>query len=138
MGGTWMALAYGFGGMRDHDGVLTFRPRRPLDGEGIMRIPLTMRGQRIEVEIDAEARTVKYSLHEGEGLLLRHEDEEIRLTKGDSTATRTLAEDSGVFFRDFSFKAIALIIGSKPIANSCSQLRKFLSEVSPPRGWGKT
>jgi alpha,alpha-trehalose phosphorylase len=53
-----------------------------------------MRGQRIEVEIDAEARTVKYSLHEGEGLLLRHEDEEIRLTKGDPTATRTLAEDS--------------------------------------------
>ncbi len=47
-----------------------------------MRIPLTMRGQRIVVDIDATARTVKYSLHEGDGLMLRHEDEEIRLTKG--------------------------------------------------------
>ncbi len=94
MGGTWMALAYGFAGMRDYDGVLTFRPRRPPDGEGIMRIPLTMRGQRIEVEIDAEARTVKYSLREGEGLMLRHEEEEIHLTKDDPTATRTMGEDS--------------------------------------------
>jgi alpha,alpha-trehalose phosphorylase len=94
MGGTWMALAYGFGGMRDYDGVLTFRPRRPADSTGIMRIPLTMQGQRIEVEIDATARTVKYSLHEGDGLMLRHEDEEIHLTKDVPTATRKIAEDS--------------------------------------------
>ncbi|MCH7615288.1 MAG: glycoside hydrolase family 65 protein [Nitrospinae bacterium] len=94
MGGTWMTMVYGFAGMRDYDGVLTFRPRRPPDGEGIMRIPLTMRGQRIEVEIDAEARTVKYSLREGEGLMLRHEEEEIHLTKDDPTATRTMGEDS--------------------------------------------
>ena len=94
MGGTWMALAYGFAGMRDYDGVLTFRPRRPPDGEGIMRIPLTMRGQRIEVEIDTEARTVKYSLREGEGLMLRHEEEEIHLTPNQSVVTRPLSENS--------------------------------------------
>src|SRR6266481_3940301 len=29
MGGTWMTLTYGFGGMRDHDGKLSFRPQRP-------------------------------------------------------------------------------------------------------------
>ena len=28
MGGTWMMLAYGFGGMRDFDGALSFWPRR--------------------------------------------------------------------------------------------------------------
>ena len=94
MGGTWMTLAYGFGGMRDYDGVLTFRPRRPPESTGIVRIPLTMRGQRIVVEIDATARTVKYSLYEGDGLMLRHEDEEIRLTKENQTATRSIAEDS--------------------------------------------
>jgi alpha,alpha-trehalose phosphorylase len=94
MGGTWMTLAYGFGGMRDYDGVLTFRPRRPSESTGIVRIPLTMNGQRIVVEIDATARTVKYSLHEGDGLMLRHEDEEIRLTKDDQTATRALVEYS--------------------------------------------
>ena len=94
MGGTWMALVYGLFGMRDYDGVLSFRPRRPTDSKAIMRIPLTMRGQRIEVEIDDTARTVKYSLQEGEGLLLRHGDEEIRLTKDDPTATRTIGEVS--------------------------------------------
>jgi alpha,alpha-trehalose phosphorylase len=94
MGGTWMALTYGFGGMRDYDGVLSFRPRRPSYSTGIMRFPLTMLGQRIVVEIDATARTVNYSLHEGDGLMLRHEDEEIRLTKDAPTATRTIAEDS--------------------------------------------
>jgi hypothetical protein len=53
-----------------------------------------MRKQRIEVEIDAAARTVKYSLQEGNGLMLRHEEEEIHLTKDDPTATRTMGEDS--------------------------------------------
>lgn len=94
MGGTWMSLAYGFGGMRDHDGVLTFRPRRPSDSAGIMRIPLTMYGQRIMVEIDASARTAKYSLREGDGLMIRHEDEEIRLTAEQPIVTRSLSEDS--------------------------------------------
>jgi alpha,alpha-trehalose phosphorylase len=28
MGGTWMMLAYGFGGLRDYDGTLSFWPRR--------------------------------------------------------------------------------------------------------------
>ena len=28
MGGTWMMLTYGFGGMRDDDGTLSFWPRR--------------------------------------------------------------------------------------------------------------
>ncbi|MDH3770259.1 MAG: hypothetical protein OET79_04615, partial [Nitrospirota bacterium] len=30
MGGTWRALVYGLGGMRDDDGILTFRPDAPL------------------------------------------------------------------------------------------------------------
>ncbi len=59
-----------------------------------MRIPLTMRGQRIEVEIDAEARTVKYSLREGEGLMIRHEKEEIHLGPEQTVVTRSLSEDS--------------------------------------------
>ncbi|UCH91242.1 MAG: glycoside hydrolase family 65 protein [Nitrospirota bacterium] len=94
MGGTWMALAYGFLGMRDYDGVFTFRPRRPKDSIGIMRVPLTMRETMILVEIDASARTATYSLQEGDGLMIRHEDEEIHLTKDDPTATRAIAEDS--------------------------------------------
>ena len=29
MGGTWMVIAYGFGGLRDYDGKVSFRPQRP-------------------------------------------------------------------------------------------------------------
>jgi alpha,alpha-trehalose phosphorylase len=94
MGGTWMVLAYGFGGMRDYDGVLTFRPRRPSGSGAEMKFPLTFRGQRLEVDINTTARTVKYSLHDGDGLMFRHEDEEIRLTKDAPMATRPIVKDS--------------------------------------------
>jgi alpha,alpha-trehalose phosphorylase len=33
MDGTWMVLAYGFGGLRDYGGSLSFRPQRPLEEE---------------------------------------------------------------------------------------------------------
>jgi hypothetical protein len=44
--------------------------------------------------MDVATRTVKYSLHEGDGLMQRHEDEEIRLTKDAPTATRPMVKDS--------------------------------------------
>ncbi len=75
-GGTWMALVYGFGGMRDHEREISFHPRLPADWEGL-RFRLELRGQRIEVDMDREGTT--YRLLEGSGLLLRHEDEEFRL-----------------------------------------------------------
>ena len=39
MGGTWMMLAYGFGGLRDDDGTLSFWPRRPPEVQAILRFP---------------------------------------------------------------------------------------------------
>jgi hypothetical protein len=45
MGGTWMMLAYGLGGMRDDDGMLSFRPRRAPEDNAILRFPVTYRGQ---------------------------------------------------------------------------------------------
>jgi alpha,alpha-trehalose phosphorylase len=71
MGGTWMMLTYGFGGMRDDDGTLSFWPRRAPEDNAILRFPLTYRGQMLEVEIGLE--TVTYALREGECLLIRHE-----------------------------------------------------------------
>src|SRR5262249_2004584 len=79
MGGTWMMLTYGFGGMRDDDGTLSFWPRRAPEENAILRFPLTYRGQMLEVEIGLE--TVQYALREGEGLVIRHEKEEIQLTQ---------------------------------------------------------
>ena len=44
MGGTWMMLTYGFGRLRDHDGTLSFWPRRAPKENGILRFPLRTAG----------------------------------------------------------------------------------------------
>jgi alpha,alpha-trehalose phosphorylase len=89
MGGTWMMLTYGFGGMRDDDGTLSFWPRRAPEENAILRFPLTYRGQMLEVEIGPE--TVQYSLREGERLVIRHEKEEIQLTRENPLAVRPVS-----------------------------------------------
>jgi alpha,alpha-trehalose phosphorylase len=89
MGGTWMMLTYGFGGMRDHDGSLSFWPRRAPEENAIFRFPVTYRGQRLEVEIGLEK--VEYALREGESLVIRHETEEVHLTRQNPVAVRPVS-----------------------------------------------
>jgi len=89
MGGTWMMLTYGFGGMRDDDGILSFWPRRAPEDNAVLRFPLTYRGHMLEVEIGLEK--VEYTLHEGESLLIRHETEEIQLTRENPIAVRSVS-----------------------------------------------
>jgi len=79
MGGTWMVLVYGFAGMRDYDGKLSFNPRLPQRLEGF-RFSLTFRGQVIEIDITQE--TVIYTLQKGEGLAIQHREKEIQLKPG--------------------------------------------------------
>jgi alpha,alpha-trehalose phosphorylase len=102
MGGTWMMLTYGLGGMRDHDGTLSFWPRRAPEDNALLRFPVTYRGQLLEVEIGQGK--VEYALREGERLVIRHETEEIELTRENPLAVRTVtsSEDtvsSAVEFR---------------------------------------
>jgi alpha,alpha-trehalose phosphorylase len=89
MGGTWMMLAYGLGGMRDNDGTLSFWPRRAPEDNAILRFPVTYRGQTLEVEIGQEK--VEYALREGECLVIRHETEEIQLTREQPLAVRPVS-----------------------------------------------
>jgi alpha,alpha-trehalose phosphorylase len=89
MGGTWMMLTYGLGGMRDNDGTLSFWPRRAPEDNAILRFPVTYRGQMLEVEIGQEK--VEYALREGEYLLIRHETEEIQLTREQPMAIRPVS-----------------------------------------------
>ncbi|HSH07094.1 MAG TPA: glycosyl hydrolase family 65 protein [Burkholderiales bacterium] len=79
MGGTWMMWVYGFAGMRDYDGALSFRPHRAPEPQATIRFPLTYRGQMLEVEIGIESTT--YTLLEGDSLTIRHQDEPITLTR---------------------------------------------------------
>src|SRR5258708_23242884 len=89
MGGTWMMLTYGFGGMRDDDGTLSFWPRRAPEDNAILRFPVTYRGQMLELEIGLEK--VEYTLREGESLISRHEREEIKLTRESPVAVRPVS-----------------------------------------------
>jgi alpha,alpha-trehalose phosphorylase len=89
MGGTWMMLTYGFGGLRDDDGTLAFWPCRPLEANAVLRFPLTYHGQLLEVEIGPE--TVTYTLREGERLVIRHETEAIPLTRERPQAVRPVS-----------------------------------------------
>lgn len=90
MGGTWMTLTYGFGGMRDYDGTLSFWPRRAPEDNAILRFPVTYRGQMLEVQVGPES--VEYTLREGECLVIRHETEEIRLTREHPQAIRPVSQ----------------------------------------------
>jgi len=89
MGGTWMMLTYGFGGMRDNDGTLSFWPRRAPEENAELRFPLTYRGQLLEIEIGLDK--VEYALREGERLVIRHETEEILLTRESPRAVRPVS-----------------------------------------------
>jgi alpha,alpha-trehalose phosphorylase len=86
MGGTWMMLTYGFGGMRDNDGTLSFWPRRAPEDNAILRFPVTYRGQLLEVEIGLDK--VEYTLREGERLVIRHEVQEVELTRESPVVVR--------------------------------------------------
>ena len=64
-GGVWMALVYGFGGLRDFDGELSFDPLLPTQWTRLC-FPLTVRGRRLDVVITRDCLTL--CLKEGEAM----------------------------------------------------------------------
>jgi alpha,alpha-trehalose phosphorylase len=86
LAGACMALVAGFGGLRDHNHILRFRPRLP---SGLSRIAftLTLRGCRLRVEVKHDAAT--YSLTEGETMRLAHHGEWVTVT-ADKPVTRPI------------------------------------------------
>jgi len=69
LAGAWIAAVAGFGGMRDHDGELTFAPRLPQRLERLT-FRLLFRGRRLKVE--ATKTEAAYVLLEGEPLQIGH------------------------------------------------------------------
>jgi alpha,alpha-trehalose phosphorylase len=61
--GAWMALVFGFGGVRDFDGILTIDPRLPRTLEGL-KFSLRFRERLIRVTLDHAEET--YLVDEGE------------------------------------------------------------------------
>jgi alpha,alpha-trehalose phosphorylase len=69
LAGTWIGAVCGFGGMRDHDGILSFKPRLP---QALTRLTfrLCLSGLRLLVEVrDNQA---SYSLLQGSSLEIVH------------------------------------------------------------------
>jgi alpha,alpha-trehalose phosphorylase len=89
MGGTWMALVYGFAGMRDYGGRISFRPRN-IPRLKKLGFSLQVRGQVLRVQIDDDV--VTYRLEQGDGMTIEHCGEEIALEVGEPV-TRPAQEE---------------------------------------------
>jgi alpha,alpha-trehalose phosphorylase len=83
LAGAWLVAVAGFGGMRDHDGVLTFAPRLPsrLDR---LAFRLLFRGRRLKVEVTKTDAV--YTLRDGQPLEIRHHGEAITVVKNEPVA----------------------------------------------------
>jgi len=77
LAGTWLSAVAGVGGMRDHDGQLSFRPRLP---PSLQRVAfrLGFRGRRLVVEV--APTHASYTLARGEALGIVHHGERLTLT----------------------------------------------------------
>jgi alpha,alpha-trehalose phosphorylase len=79
LAGSWIVTVAGFGGMRDHEGLLSFAPRLP---QRLTRLAFGMcfRERRLKVEVThGQAR---YSLTQGAPLQVTHHGEPIEITTG--------------------------------------------------------
>ncbi|GAA1298245.1 glycoside hydrolase family 65 protein [Pseudonocardia xinjiangensis] len=79
LAGTWIAIVAGFGGLRQVDAVLHFRPALP---SRLQRLCFRMcfRGRLLRVRV--EAGTATYEVLRGEPLVVLHEGNEVELTAG--------------------------------------------------------
>jgi alpha,alpha-trehalose phosphorylase len=76
LAGAWLAAVAGFGGMRDHDGKLTFAPRLPPRLERLT-FRILFRGRRLKVEFDRNEAT--YTLIEGPPLSITHHGDRVEI-----------------------------------------------------------
>jgi alpha,alpha-trehalose phosphorylase len=81
-GGVWMAAVYGFGGLRDSDGGLSFDPRLPRTWDGLS-FPLQVRGQRLTVELTHDE--AMYHLADGDAMVITHQGKQVELAAGETT-----------------------------------------------------
>jgi alpha,alpha-trehalose phosphorylase len=86
-GGTWLALVFGFGGLRDRGNEPGFNPQLP-SGLSRLSFSLLIRGSRLRVDIRSDA--VTYTITSGPAFTIRHKDEKLVLQPAQPT-TRSIA-----------------------------------------------
>ncbi|MFI6331784.1 glycoside hydrolase family 65 protein [Micromonospora chersina] len=80
LAGAWIALVAGFGGLRDHDGTLSFSPRLP---SRLSRLEFSLQWRGMRLRVDVRPHQTTYSLRNGGPdtvVELRHHAEPIRVT----------------------------------------------------------
>lgn len=86
MAGSWLALAWGFGGLRVANGRIEFDPMLPPQWRGY-RFGIVWKGRRLSVAVDA--KTAHYTLTEGAPLEIAHARQPLTLSAG-TTHSRAL------------------------------------------------
>ena len=87
-GGVWNTLVYGFGGMRDYNGEVTFDPRLPEDWPGLT-FHLTLAGTQLRVDVVREQIT--FTVVTGSGAAVSVRGERVTVT-ADAPVTVHLAD----------------------------------------------
>ncbi|KWV31141.1 glycoside hydrolase family 65 protein [Micromonospora rifamycinica] len=80
LAGAWIALVAGFGGLRDHDGALSFAPRL---SSGLSRLEFSLQWRSMRLRVDVRPHQTTYSLRNGGPdtvVELRHHGEPVRVT----------------------------------------------------------
>jgi trehalose/maltose hydrolase-like predicted phosphorylase len=86
LAGVWTALVAGFGGLRQHDGMLCLAPQLP---DELTRLCFTLRWHGLRLRVEIEPGQVTYRLRGGDdgrdhgrdaSLSLRHNEEEVTVT----------------------------------------------------------
>ncbi|MDJ1372250.1 glycoside hydrolase family 65 protein [Gulosibacter molinativorax] len=78
-GGLWMGAVFGFAGMRDHHGEITFDPRLPDGWEGI-DFSLLLRDSRVGVEL--RPKSISFVLERGHSVNLSVRGEDVTVAPG--------------------------------------------------------
>ena len=79
-GGVWSALVFGFGGMRDYHGEVSFDPRLPRDWEALT-FRITLKGSRVRVTVRRDA--IELVCETGDGVQVKVRGVEVKVTAND-------------------------------------------------------
>ena len=86
LAGAWIAAVAGFGGMRDHDGSLSFAPRLPRQ---LSRLAFHLLFRERSIRVEVGHRQASYTLLRGDSLDVSHYGTVITLAS-DEVATRPI------------------------------------------------
>ncbi len=86
LAGAWLGAVAGWGGMRDHDGKLTFAPRLP---EAITRVAFRILYAGRSLRVDVTTKDTTYELLEGEPFEISHDGEALTVSADKKQVRKT-------------------------------------------------